>query len=217
MKGKILTSDPCRQRFLAEQPVTFTPRDPDGNSMIKVFPQHLLQRVDGFGGSFTESAGVVYNSMTAASKVRFLRWYFAPEEHHYHLARMPIQSCDFSLSNYACVSGLEDLAQGTLTFHRDKEYLMPMIADALAINPQMTLMASPWSPPACLKSNANMNGGGKLRPEHYRDWAQLIVEYLLEYQRHGIRIRSLSIQNEPVAVKPWDSCLYSVEEVIWSS
>lgn len=76
----------------------------------------------------------------------------------------------------------------------------------------MKLMASPWSPPAFMKTNNDMNGGGKLRRECYADWADIIINYLLEYRRHGINVQALSVQNEPVAVKTWDSCLYSVEE-----
>lgn len=212
MKARVISSDPVGRRFLAEETVCFMPRAAGGSEMIKVFPRHRLQRIDGFGGSFTEGAGVVYNSMTEKSKRKFLHWYFSPEEHHYSLARMPIQSCDFSLSNYAYVASVEDLAQGQFTFDRDKEHLMPLICAALRLNPHMTLMASPWSPPACMKTNRDMNGGGKLRREYYREWAQLILHYLLEYRRYGIEVSMLSVQNEPVAVKTWDSCLYSVEE-----
>ncbi len=212
MKGKIFTSDPHRERFLVETTASFAPREPQCSNMIKVFPRHKLQRIDGFGGSFTEGAGVVYNSMTDTAKSTFLHWYFSEQEHHYSLARMPIQSCDFSLSNYEYISSVEDIKQGKLDFTRDKEHLIPLISDALCINPQMALMASPWSPPACMKTNNDMNGGGKLRSEYYADFAQLIIQYLLTYRRYGIRIQYLSIQNEPVAVKTWDSCLYSVEE-----
>lgn len=63
-----------------------------------------------------------------------------------------------------------------------------------------------------MKTNNDMNGGGKLRRECYADWADIIINYLLEYRRHGINVQALSVQNEPVAVKTWDSCLYSVEE-----
>ncbi|ECB4488991.1 lysosomal glucosyl ceramidase-like type III secretion effector SrfJ, partial [Salmonella enterica subsp. enterica serovar Java] len=66
--------------------------------------------------------------------------------------------------------------------------------------------------PAFMKTNNDMNGGGKLRRECYADWADIIINYLLEYRRHGINVQALSVQNEPVAVKTWDSCLYSVEE-----
>ncbi|HFO6057114.1 TPA: glycoside hydrolase family 30 beta sandwich domain-containing protein [Escherichia coli] len=212
MKGRLITSDPWNQQFMVELEVFFSPRQPACSELISVFPNHSLQQIDGFGGSFTESAGVVFNSMSDKTKAQFLNLYFLPQEHNYSLGRMPIQSCDFSLSNYAYVDSSEDLRQGRISFSRDESHLMPLISAALRINPQIKLMASPWSPPAFMKTNYDMNGGGKLRYEYYADWADIIIDYLLEYRRHGISVKALSVQNEPVAIKSWDSCLYSVEE-----
>lgn len=212
MNGSCTTSDLLNGDFLVERPVTFARRDQAGQRAINVFPRHVLQRVDGFGGSFTEGSGVVYNAMPAPLKRQLLQWYFAADGNRYQLARMPIQSCDFSLGNYAYAASAADVDAGRLLFEHDYCNLMPMIRDALAINPEMTLMASPWSPPAFMKTNGDMNGGGALLPREYARWAELIARYLLEYRRNGIEIRWLSVQNEPVAVKPWESCLYSVQQ-----
>lgn len=212
MNGRIITSDLLNQRFLVERPVAFRRRDSDGQQTINVFPQYPQQRIDGFGGSFTEGAGVVYNAMPLAQKTQLLQWYFGPQSHGYSLARIPIQSCDFSLGNYAYAECAADITQGRLAFERDRANLMPLIRDALAVNPALVLMASPWSPPAFMKTNGSMNGGGQLRREEYGPWAEMIAQYLLEYRRMGIVIRLLSVQNEPVAVKPWESCLYSVAQ-----
>ncbi len=212
MKGRLISSDPYRQQFLVERAVSFSHRQRDCSELISVLPRHALQQIDGFGGSFTEGAGVVFNSMSEKTKAQFLSLYFSAQEHNYTLARMPIQSCDFSLGNYAYVDSSADLRQGRLSFSRDEAHLIPLISGALRLNPHMKLMASPWSPPAFMKTNNDMNGGGKLRRECYADWADIIINYLLEYRRHGINVQALSVQNEPVAVKTWDSCLYSVEE-----
>ncbi|EBL4643737.1 lysosomal glucosyl ceramidase-like type III secretion effector SrfJ [Salmonella enterica subsp. enterica serovar Derby] len=212
MKGRLISSDPYRQQFLVERAVSFSYRQRDCSELISVLPRHTLQQIDGFGGSFTEGAGVVFNSMSEKTKAQFLSLYFSAQEHNYTLARMPIQCCDFSLGNYAYVDSSADLQQGRLSFSRDEAHLIPLISGALRLNPHMKLMASPWSPPAFMKTNNDMNGGGKLRRECYADWADIIINYLLEYRRHGINVQALSVQNEPVAVKTWDSCLYSVEE-----
>lgn len=212
MQGRLISTDPRQQRFFVATTLTFSPRDTSNTELIKVFPRHALQRIDGFGGSFTEAAGFVFNSMSAGCKKQFLEDYFSPQKQGYSLGRMPVQSCDFSLSNYAGVESDADLQRGNLSFARDKANLIPLICAATEVNPQLALMASPWSPPGFMKTNNQMNGGGKLRREYYHAWAEVIVQYLLEYHRHGIRVTSLSIQNEPVAVKNWESCLYSVEE-----
>ncbi|MBJ3248654.1 lysosomal glucosyl ceramidase-like type III secretion effector SrfJ, partial [Salmonella enterica subsp. enterica serovar Corvallis] len=204
MKGRLISSDPYRQQFLVERAVSFSHRQRDCSELISVLPRHTLQQIDGFGGSFTEGAGVVFNSMSEKTKAQFLPLYFSAQEHNYTLARMPIQSCDFSLGNYAYVDSSADLRQGRLSFSRDEAHLIPLISGALRLNPHMKLMASPWSPPAFMKTNNDMNGGGKLRRECYADWADIIINYLLEYRRHGINVQALSVQNEPVAVKTWD-------------
>lgn len=212
MKGRCFTTDPHGQRYYVERAVTFTERTPGGERTINVFPHHQLQRVEGFGGSFTEAAGVVYNAMPEAARQELLDAYFGAQGNCYNLARLPIQSCDFSLGNYAYAESAEDVEGGRLNFERDRRHLIPFIRDALAVNPDLMLMASPWSPPAFMKTNADMNGGGQLRLDAYPLWAEMIVQFLLEYGRQGIKIRRLSVQNEPVAVKPWESCLYSVEQ-----
>lgn len=212
MKGQCFISQPGAERYHQASPAVFAPREESGQQLIKVFPQHRQQRVEGFGGSFTESAGVVYNSLPESARERVLQHYFGQQGNRYTLARLPIQSCDFSLGNHACVNSYQDIQSGKLDFSRDREYLMPFIRDALAVQPEMILMASPWSPPAFMKSNQHMNRGGYLRREDYALWAELIVSWMLEYHRNGICISRLSVQNEPVAVKPWESCLYSVED-----
>ncbi len=193
MKGRLISSDPYRQQFLVERAVSFSHRQRDCSELISVLPRHALQQIDGFGGSFTEGAGVVFNSMSEKTKAQFLSLYFSAQEHNYTLARMPIQSCDFSLGNYAYVDSSADLQQGRLSFSRDEAHLIPLISGALRLNPHMKLMASPWSPPAFMKTNNDMNGGGKLRRECYADWADIIINYLLEYRRHGINVQALSV------------------------
>ncbi|WP_297197632.1 glycoside hydrolase family 30 beta sandwich domain-containing protein [uncultured Pluralibacter sp.] len=212
MKGRCFTSDPQEQCYHIESQVTFTDRADGGERTINVFPHHQFQRVEGFGGSFTEAAGVVYNTMPEAVREELLEDYFSAQGNCYNLARLPIQSCDFSLGNYAYAGSAEDIKYGRLNFARDRQNLIPFIRDALAVNANLVLMASPWSPPAFMKTSANMNGGGQLRLDAYPLWAEMIVQFLLEYRRQGINIHRLSVQNEPVAVKPWESCLYSAEQ-----
>lgn len=212
MKGQYFISQPYAGHYHQVSTAVFTPRDASCQQLIKVFPQHRQQRIEGFGGSFTESAGVVYNSLPESTRKQVLQYYFGEKGNRYTMARLPIQSCDFSLGNHACVGSYGDIKNGTFDFSRDREYLMPFIRDALAIQPAMILMASPWSPPAFMKSNQRMNRGGYLRHDDYALWAELIVKWMLEYRRNGIHISRLSVQNEPVAVKPWESCLYSVED-----
>lgn len=79
-------------------------------------------------------------------------------------------------------------------------------------NPKIQFLASPWSPPAFMKTNEEMNHGGKLRQEYYQMWADMVARYVSAYQDEGIAVRRLTVQNEPAAVQTWDSCIFSGAE-----
>ena len=87
-----------------------------------------------------------------------------------------------------------------------------MIKDAMTYNNQISLFASPWSPPAYMKTTNEMNRGGKLKQEYYELWSQYFVKFIQEYQKNGIRISAVTIQNEPASAQKWDSCVYTPEE-----
>ncbi len=77
---------------------------------------------------------------------------------------------------------------------------------------KLTLFGSPWSPPAFMKTNNDMLHGGKLKPEFYQSWANYYTKFIKAYEREGIRVWGISIQNEPMATQTWESCIYSAED-----
>jgi glucosylceramidase len=173
------------------------------------FQTHL-----GFGGAFTEAAATVWQGLPEASRQQCLRDYFDPEAGHgYTLGRVHINSCDFALGNYAHVERRDDFALASFSIERDRRALLPFIqaAQRVARRP-LQLLASPWSPPAWMKTNGDMNHGGRLRPECRAAWAQCYVRFVRAYEAEGVPIWGVSVQNEPMAEQRWDSCLYSAEE-----
>ncbi len=76
----------------------------------------------------------------------------------------------------------------------------------------VSLLLSPWSPPAFMKETGVRNGGGHLRRECYQAYADYVVKYITAYQKQGIQISCMTVQNEPLAVQTWDSCEYTTEE-----
>ncbi|MGR5470638.1 hypothetical protein ACPV51_25815, partial [Vibrio astriarenae] len=89
----------------------------------------------------------------------------------YNFCRTHINSCDFSLKNWACCEE-EDSQLTGFNLARDKQKIIPMIHWAKDIAAEkITLFSSPWSPPAWMKTNGQMNHGGKLKPEHAATWA----------------------------------------------
>ena len=173
------------------------------------FQTHL-----GFGGAFTEAAAVTWQALPADARKQLLHDYFDPATGHgYTLGRVHINSCDFSLGNYAHADRAGDFALDSFNIDRDRGALLPFIqaAQRVAGRP-LQLLATPWSPPAWMKTNRRMNDGGQLRADCRAAWAQCYVRFIQAYAAEGVPIWGVSVQNEPAAHQRWDSCLYSAEE-----
>ena len=116
-----------------------------------------------------------------------------------------MNSCDFALGNYAHAESAGRLGAGHFSIARDRQALLPFIQAALrAAGRPIRLLVSPWSPPAWMKTNGAMNGGGKLRPECRAAWAQCFVRFIQAYQAEGVPVWGVSVQNEPMATQRWD-------------
>jgi len=202
------------QRLTELTPIELMPVTDDSEPSIFVDSSVQFQTFLGFGGAFTEAASVTLDKLPANQRQEILRAYFSPiEGHGYRVCRSHINSCDFSLGNYAYTEVAGDVGLKHFSIERDRLSLIPMIREAMALSDgKLSLFASPWSPPAWMKSNGEMNHGGKLLPEYRQAWADYYVRYIQEYGKAGIPIWGLTVQNEPAATQSWDSCLYSGEE-----
>lgn len=187
---------------------------PDAKEIL-IDSSHLKQRTLGFGGAFTEAMHVALDRLGPEAREEALRTYFDPQEGlGYQLCRTHINSCDFSLENYDYGSLPEDHSLKDFGISRDQGSLIPLIRDAQEIAGRpLDLLASPWSPPAWMKTSGKMNGFGKLRRDCYDTWALYIVRYLQAYREEGIDIQFLTPQNEAMAASPWDACHYSPAEM----
>lgn len=180
--------------------------------VINLYPELTKQTVEGFGGAFTEAAAVSFESLSDKAKKEFLEGYFGEEGLRYTMGRMHMNSCDFALGNYTYVEeGDETLA--TFDVSHDKNMIFPLIKSAMeCAGQEISLLLSPWSPPAYMKTNGEMNNGGKLKEEYYKLWAEYYTKYMKACREEGINIKYLTVQNEPAATQTWDSCVYSAKE-----
>ncbi|MCD6482264.1 MAG: glycoside hydrolase family 30 protein [Candidatus Izimaplasma sp.] len=180
---------------------------------VVIDEQITYQTIIGFGGAFTESAA--YNLSRVNKKVRekAIKAYFDKEDGlGYTIGRVSIHSCDFSLNSFTYIEE-GDIELKTFDISRDLTYVIPLIKDAsLIAGKNISLLASPWSPPAFMKDNNSMIFGGKLLPKYYNSWARYYVRFIEEYRKQGLDVWGITIQNEPAAVQRWDSCIYSAEE-----
>lgn len=177
---------------------------------ISVYPFIRRQRFEGFGGAFTEAAAYCYQKLSDEKRKEFLESYFGVDGLGYTLGRVHIGSCDFALGNYSCLNSPSDDIQKDFNTERDDKYIIPFVQEAGKVaGKPIGLMLSPWSPPAFMKTNGEMNNGGSLKPE-YRDlWAACMAKYAAYYSSKGCDVRLMTVQNEPAAVQTWDSCIWS--------
>ena len=211
MNMKIVITDSNNEKIWEEEML------PEGelSSMNRmcVYPDIPRQKIRGFGGAFTESAAYCYNKLSPEIKEELLKAYFSSDGLLYNLGRTHINSCDFALSNYAADDDEKDENLELFTVEREKKYLFPFIHDAEKYrNKEINLLLSPWSPPAYMKTNGDMNHGGALKKEYYGRWAKYMTRFAMEMLKEGFTVNWISVQNEPDAVQTWDSCKYTAVE-----
>jgi len=210
----VLTAQGGDARLTEQPPLTVAAPATGGRPRVWVDPTRRFQVLEGFGGAFTEAAAVTWQRLGAAQRAQMLADCFDPAGGHgYTLCRVHMNSCDFALGNYAHADIPGDVDLKHFSIERDRQALLPFIqaAQAMAGAP-IKLLVSPWSPPAWMKTNGQMNRGGKLRPEFADAWARCYVRFIQAYAAEGVPTWAVSVQNEPAATQSWDSCLYSAQE-----
>ena len=177
------------------------------NQVINIYTDIQYQKFVGFGGAITGAAGESYSKLSKEKQISFISDYF--KTCNYYLCRIPIGSSDFSSETYS-YSYKKDLSD--FNIEKDKQYIIPLLKDILKVNPNLQLLASPWSPPKFMKTNKMLTLGGKLKKEYYLTYARYLVKYINAYKEIGINIDFITIQNEPNATQIWESCIFSTQE-----
>jgi len=180
---------------------------------IRIDPQQRAQAIIGFGGALTESAAYVLQQLPKDQRQQVLKQYFDPAEGiGYTLGRTHIGSCDFSRESWSLDDHDGDLKLAHFSLKPMRERQLPLIRDVQKIvgARRFKLMAAPWSPPAWMKTNGEMVGGGRLRQNCRDAWAQHYVRFAKAMRDdEKIPLWAMTVQNEPDVAQPWESCLYS--------
>ena len=177
--------------------------------VLNVYPEITYQTFLGFGGAVTESAGVAFSYLPDDKKESFLNDLYSEEGLNYSLARIPIASSDFSKRSYSYTSR-KDFSD--FSIEKDEKYLLPLLKKVKEKRADLKIFSAPWSPPSFMKTNKMLIIGGKLEKELYSLYADYLIKYLNAYKDLWLEISFISVQNEPNARQPWESCLYTAEE-----
>lgn len=209
------TADNTDYRISPTATVSFTKMSQPVETQTCVFvdPDKTFQTILGIGGALTDASAETFYKLPEDKQKELLTAYYDPQKGiGYTLARTNIQSCDFSSGSYSYVQdGDKDLK--TFTVAHDEKYRIPFIKKAIAAaGGKLTLFASPWSPPAFMKSNNDVLHGGSLLPEFYQSWANFYGKFINAYKKEGIPVWGITIQNEPMAKQTWESCIYTAEQ-----
>lgn len=163
---------------------------------ITLNPTDQRQEIDGFGFAITGSAAYNLLKMTPTARKALLTQIFS-RQHGYGCSyvRVPIGCSDFSLSDYTCCDtpGIENFALTS----EETQYIIPVMKEILAINPDVKVMSAPWTAPRWMKTNGNWTSGN-LRTEYYQDYATYFVKWIQAFQNNGIQIYGVTPQNEPL-------------------
>lgn len=174
------------------------------NNVIVIDPSVKYQEMDGFGAAITGSSCYNLLQMSQGDRTALLKETFDPVDGFgYSYIRISIGCSDFSLDEYTyCdVPGIENFA----IHEYDKRDLYPILNEILTINPNVKIMASPWTCPLWMKVNNlqelkpfNSWTSGQLNPAYYQDYATYFVKYLQAMEEAGFEIDAITIQNEPL-------------------
>ncbi|HKG91929.1 MAG TPA: glycoside hydrolase family 30 beta sandwich domain-containing protein [Gemmatimonadaceae bacterium] len=159
------------------------------------------QEMVGFGAALTDaSAYLIQNKLSADQREALLQELFGRNPGvGFSFTRVDMGASDFSLRHYSyddMPAGETDPTLAHFSIDPDRAETLPILERALAINPQLKIMASPWSAPGWMKTTGSMIKG-TLRPEAYAPFAQYFKKFVDAYAAEGVPVYAISVQNEP--------------------
>jgi glucosylceramidase len=172
------------------------------DAVIRIDPRRQHQRMAGFGASITEaSAWLIRNGMSPVQRDALMKELFTREGQGlgFDLTRLTVGASDFSRRHYSLADmprGQTDPELKNFSLAPEREDVIPAVKQALALNPQLQVMASPWSAPGWMKTTDSLVQG-QLKPEHYGAFARYMVRYVEEMKAEGVPLFALTLQNEP--------------------
>ncbi len=196
-----LTTDDQSQKLQPQTSVTFV-ADNGGTNPVIVDETQTYQQIEGFGASFTDTTGYILNEVaTPSSRTNAMTNLFTRSGGGIGLSfiRNPMGASDLARFDYSyddLATNQTDMNLTNFSIAHDQADIIPLVQQALFLNPQLKIMANPWSAPGWMKTSGSMIGGSLL-PSMYGPFALYFVKYIQAYRAAGIPINYISLQNEP--------------------
>jgi glucosylceramidase len=178
------------------------------NNVIRIYEDEVITNYLGMGGAITPASAYNYSLLNEELKNNFINDCYSSNGLNYNIGRIAIGSCDFSNTSYE-YTNKKDLSD--FNIDEDRKYVIPMLRDIKTIK-EIDLIASPWTPPRFMKDNKRLTIGGKLKKKYYDLYSTYLCKYIDEYKNEGFNIAYLTIQNEPLTMQTWESCVFTLDE-----
>jgi glucosylceramidase len=183
-------------RHAAQQAAKWSAQRKQTAHVIEIDPNREFQSVLGFGAALTDAACFTINRLAPDARKQLLHELFHPSELGFNISRVCIGSSDYATKQYSYSEGADpDPELKRFSIDHDKAYILPILRETRAVNPDMWLMATPWSPPAWMKFNGSMLGG-TMRKKWLETYSRYFEKFLDAYAAEGVRINSVTSQNE---------------------
>jgi glucosylceramidase len=182
-------------RFARQAPLRWRPARGSSADSVVLDNSARYQEILGFGASLTDSACFMLNRLAAPARDRLYRELFHPSEMGFSVCRVCLGASDYAAEMYSFDEGEPDPEIRRFSIDHDKAYILPMLRQARAVNPDLFLLGSPWSPPGWMKAGGSMLGGS-MRKHHFAAYARYFVKTLQSYAAEGVPLNAVTVQNE---------------------
>jgi glucosylceramidase len=186
---------------LAPQPALAPVGPAAGDEAIAIDPAQHFQRMHGFGAAITDASAELLSRLPEDKRRALMAELFGRDGDGLGLSftRLTVAASDFSRTHYSYDDTPGNVPDPELRYFSiapARQYVLPRVREALAINPQLKVMISPWSPPAWMKTTRSLIQG-QLLPQYYPAFAKYLARTVQGFEREGVPVSMLTIQNEP--------------------
>jgi glucosylceramidase len=176
---------------------------PSSAPTVVVDPSRTFQTMSGFGAAITDSSASVLSTLGPQARTAAMQSLFSPTSGDgLDYLRQPIGASDFTTGpayTYDDVpAGQTDYPLSHFSVAHDQAQILPLLRQAEQLNPHLQILATPWSPPAWMKTGGSLTGGRLIDdPRVYRAYAAYLVKFIQAYRANGVRVDTVTVQNEP--------------------
>lgn len=177
------------------------PKKEANNAEVLLDEATTYQTITGFGAALTESSALLLQKLKKPMRKKIIAMsYGQKSEGRLNMVRIPIGATDFSMANYSCadeIPGSSPTSKKLFNFEKCMSNILPILKEMKGANPELLIVASPWSAPAWMKSSKSLVGG-KILPEFYQEYAEYLSLFLERMTKENVPVDYLTVLNEPL-------------------